>query len=69
MDGSGGYYEAIGESGVPGFETRNILFAVKYGDLESIQALIRNHKHWCIDKNRLELLDLLDKCDILETYT
>lgn len=69
VDGSGSYYEAIGESGVPGFETRSILFAVKYGDLESVAQLMRNHKHWCIDKNRPELMDLFDKCEVLETHT
>lgn len=69
QDSQGGQYEATGESGVPGFDTKNIMFAVKYGDTVSIEALIKNHKKWCIDQDRQELFDLLDKCDVLETYT
>lgn len=61
--------EPVGESGVPGFNTNNILFAVKYGDTESIEVLIKNHKKWCIDHDRTDLFALFDTCEVLETYT
>lgn len=65
------YFEGIGEWGVPGFNSKNILFAIKYGDLESIERMVKNHKIWCIEHNRPELADLLDppKCEVVETYT
>jgi hypothetical protein len=69
MDTGGNFYEPVGEAGVPGFNTRNILFAIKYGDTESIEQLIKNHKKWCIDRDRNELFGLFDTCDVLETYT
>lgn len=61
--------DGIGESGVPNFDTKNILFAIKYGDTESIDRLYKNFKIWCIERNRNELMDMFDKCDVLETYT
>lgn len=66
---SGEYYEGAGESGVPGFNTKNILFAVKYGDVESIDALVKTHKKWCIDRDKQDLFNLFETCDVLETYT
>ena len=69
MDSRGDYYEGVGESGVPNFNTRNILFAIKYGDTESIEVLIKNHKKWCIDHDRDQLFSLFDTCEVLETYT
>lgn len=63
------YFEGVGEFGVPGFNTRNILFAIKYGDVESVEALIRNHKVWCIQNKREDLFGLFETCDVLETYT
>lgn len=58
-----------GEFGVPCFNTKNILFAIKYGDVESIEQMIKNHKKWCIDHNRDDLFHLFDTCEVLETYT
>ncbi len=58
-----------GEQGVPHFFTQNILFAIKYGDLESIEAMIKTHKKWCIDRDQHALFGMFDTCDVLETYT
>jgi hypothetical protein len=69
MDSQGVFYEGVGKSGVPGFNTRNILFAIKYGDVESIEALIKTHKKWCIDQDKNDLFSLFDTCEVLETYT
>lgn len=69
MSASGEYFEPVGEAGVPGFSTRNILFAIKYGDTQSIEAMIKDFKKWCIDHNREAVLDMFDTCEVLETYT
>lgn len=57
------------QSGVPHFFTKSILFAIKYGDIASIEALIKNHKKWCIDHDKPDLFGLFDTCEFLETYT
>lgn len=69
MDSGGTYYEPTGESGIPGFNTRNILFAIKYGDTEAIEQMIKTFKKWCIDRDRTDLFNLFETCEILETYT
>lgn len=69
LTASGEFFEPVGESGVPGFNTNNILFAIKYGDIESIEALIKTHKKWCIDRDRQDLFGLFDTCEVRETYT
>lgn len=70
LDSQGGAYQEFGpEAGVPFFGTRDILFAIKYGDVESIEALIKNHKKWCIDSDRSDLFNLFESCEFLETYT
>lgn len=60
---------AWGEGAGPHFNTRNELFAVKYGDLIAIEALFKNHKKWCIDADRPDLFDLFDKCEVVTVYT
>lgn len=61
------YYDGHDERGIPGFNTRDILLAVKYGDTESIETLIKNHKKFCIDRDIPG--DLFDSCDVLTTHT
>jgi hypothetical protein len=71
-DGNGYQHQDFGKSGEPGvpsFRTTDILFAIKYGDTESIEVLIKNHKKWCIDRDRQDLFGLFDSCEVLETYT
>lgn len=68
-DGGGGEYEPQGEAGVPAFETRNILFAIKYGDTQSIDGMVKQFRAWCILNDRQDLFGLFDTCEIVETYT
>lgn len=68
-DLKGNYYPPVGKAGEPTFDTKNILFAIKYGDTDSIERLFKNHKIWCIEHNRDDLMALFDECDVLETYT
>jgi len=52
---------------LPGFTTRDILFAVKYGDIESIERMIKEYKKFCIDSDIPGTL--FDTCEVLATYT
>jgi hypothetical protein len=61
------YYDGHDETGIPGFKSRDIMFAVKYGDVESIETMIKTHKKLCIDRDLPG--DLFDTCDVLTTHT
>lgn len=61
------FYDGHDESGWPTFTTRDIYYAGKFGDLESIDMLIKNHKKFCIDKDLPG--DLYDSCEIVTTHT
>ena len=57
------------EFGVPGFIARDIRFAIHYGDMESVEAMIKSHRIWCIQNNREDLMPLFDTCEVLATHT
>jgi len=49
----------------PRFKSDEVLDAVKYGDVESVEQMVKNHKKWCIDAGREDLITVFDTCQIV----